>query len=118
MARNAALRRAGPPVVAGLALLLGGITVWYAWVVARHLRDDARQTSTLLGRVFAGLNDPRPDAATDPLLDHARPGRSLGLALVVRYTAGHLAALDTAHPGRGADTAQLRAWIAELGRER
>src|SRR5436309_2458019 len=48
MARNAALRRAGPPVVAGLALLLGGITVWYAWVVARHLRDDARQTSTLL----------------------------------------------------------------------
>src|SRR5881409_3818977 len=36
MARNAALRRAGPPVVAGLALLLGGITVWYAWVVARH----------------------------------------------------------------------------------
>jgi len=43
MARNAALRRAGPPVVAGLALLLGGITVWYAWVVARHLRDDARR---------------------------------------------------------------------------
>src|SRR5438034_284908 len=88
MARNAALRRAGPPVVAGLALLLGGITVWYAWVVARHLRDDARQTSTLLGRVFAGLNDPRPDAATDALLDLARQVRSLGIAIVVMDTAG------------------------------
>src|SRR5437016_13380994 len=79
MARNAALRRAGPPVVAGLALLLGGVTVWYAWVVARHLRDDARPTSTLLGRVFAGLNDPRPDAATDALLDLAPQVRSLGI---------------------------------------
>src|SRR2546430_12827601 len=107
MARNAALRRAGPPVVAGLALLLGGITVWYAWVVARHLRDDARQTSTLLGRVFAGLNDPRPDAATDALLDLARQVRSLGIAIVVMDTAGHITALDNAPPEIGADTAQL-----------
>src|SRR5438876_204243 len=114
MARNAALRRAGPPVVAGLALLLGGITVWYAWVVARHLRDDARQTSTLLGRVFAGLNDPRPDAATDALLDLARQVRSLGIAIVVMDTAGHITALDNAPPQIGADTAQLRAWISEL----
>src|SRR5438046_2311143 len=114
MARNAALRRAGPPVVAGLALLLGGITVWYAWVVARHLRDDARQTSTLLGRVFAGLNDPRPDAATDALLDLARQVRSLGIAIVVMDTAGHITALDNAPPQIGADTAQLRAWIAAL----
>src|SRR5437016_316398 len=114
MARNAALRRAGPPVVAGVALLLGGITVWYAWVVARHLRDDARQTSTLLGRVFAGLNDPRPDAATDALLDLARQVRSLGIAIVVMDTAGHITALDNAPPEIGADTAQLRAWISEL----
>src|SRR5256885_1122536 len=114
MARNAALRRAGPPVVAGLALLLGGITVWYAWVVARHLRDDARQTSTLLGRVFAGLNDPRPDAATDALLDLARQVRSLGIAIVVMDTAGHITALDNAPPEIGADMARLRAWIAAL----
>src|SRR5437773_3674302 len=114
MARNAALRRAGPPVVAGLALLLGGITVWYAWVVARHLRDDARQTSTLLGRVFAGLNDPRHDAATDALLDLARQVLSLGIAIVVMDTAGHITALDNAPLEIGADTARLRAWIAAL----
>src|SRR5438045_1861712 len=33
--------------------MLGGITVGYGWVVARHLGGDARQTSALLGRVVA-----------------------------------------------------------------
>ena len=98
----------------GLALLLGGITVGYAWVVARHLRDDARQTSILLGRVFAGLNDPGPDAATDALLDLARQVRSLKIAIVVTDTAGHITALDNAPPTVGTDTARLRAWIAQL----
>jgi len=114
VARNGALRRAGPPVVVGLALILGGITVGYGWIVARHLRDDARQTSALLGRVFAGLNDPGPDAATDALLDLARQVRSLGIPIVVTDTAGRITALDNAPPTVGADTARLRAWIAQL----
>ncbi len=117
MARNAALRRAGPPAVVGLALLLGGITVGYAWVVARHLREDARETTRLLGRVFAGLNDPRPDAATDALLDLAGQVRSLGIPIVVTDTAGRITALDNAPPGVAADPARLRAWIAELDAE-
>src|SRR2546428_13930627 len=75
--------RAGPRAVVVLALLLGGITVGYTWVVARHLRDDARDTSRLLGRVFAGLNDPRPDAATDALLDLAAQVRALGIPIAI-----------------------------------
>ncbi len=114
MARNVAWRRAGPPAVVGLALLLGGITVGYAWVVARHLRDDARDTSRLLGRVFAGLNDPRPDAATDALLDLAGQVRALGVPIVVTDTAGRITALDNAPVRIGTDTARLRAWVAEL----
>jgi hypothetical protein len=47
-------------VLVGLALTFGALSVGYAWVVARHLRDDARATSRLLGLVFAGLNDPSP----------------------------------------------------------
>src|SRR5256712_14101616 len=81
-------RRAGPRAVVVLGLLLGGITVGYTWVVARHLRDDARDTSRLLGRVFAGLNDPRPDAATDALLDLAAQVRALGIPIAITDAAG------------------------------
>ena len=98
----------------GLALLLGGITFGYAWVVARHLRDDARDTSRLLGRVFAGLNDPRPDAATDALLDLAAQVRTLGIPIAVTDTAGRVTAMDNAPLSGDADPAALRQWIADL----
>src|SRR3989449_4354282 len=91
-------RRAGPRAVVVLALLLGGITVGYTWVVARHLRDDARDTSRLLGRVFAGLNDPRPDAATDALLDLAAHVRALGIPIAITDTAGRVTPTDTTPP--------------------
>ena len=89
MARNGALRRAGLPVVVGLALVLGGITVGYGWIVARHLRDDARQTSGLLGRVFAGLNDPGPDAATDAL--HMALAAVHGMNYLLTWNCRHIA---------------------------
>src|SRR2546422_313217 len=91
-------RRAGPRAVVVLALLLGGITVGYTWVVARHLRDDARDTSRLLGRVFAGLNDPRPDAATDALLDLAAQVRALGIPIAITDAAGRVTAMDNVPP--------------------
>jgi len=116
VARSDRLRRAGAPAVVGLALLLGGITFGYAWVVARHLRDDARGTSRLLGRVFAALNDPRADAATDALLDLAAQVRALGIPIAVTDTAGRVTALDNAPRPfpHDADSAALRQWIAEL----
>ncbi|OLB15840.1 MAG: hypothetical protein AUH12_07780 [Gemmatimonadetes bacterium 13_2_20CM_69_8] len=114
MAGNGALRRAGPGAVVALALLLGAITFGYAWVVARHLQDDARDTSRLLGRVFAGLNDPRPDAATGALLDLAAQVRSLGIPIAVTDTAGRVTALANAPVALDADPAMVRSWIAEL----
>src|SRR5207244_3347452 len=107
-------RRAGPRAVVVLALLLGGITVGYTWVVARHLRDDARDTSRLLGRVFAGLNDPRADAATNALLDLAAQVRALGVPIAVTDTAGHVTAAANAPAAAEADSAALRRWIAAL----
>jgi len=114
VAGNGALRRAGPGAVVALALLLGAITFGYAWVVARHLQDDARDTSRLLGRVFAGLNDPRPDAATGALLDLAAQVRSLGIPIAVTDTAGRVTALANAPVALDADPAMVRSWIAEL----
>jgi signal transduction histidine kinase len=114
VAGNGALRRAGPRAVVALALLLGAITVGDAWVVARHLRNDARDTSRLLGRVFAGLNDPRPDAATNALLDLAAQVRSLGIPIAVTDAAGHVTATANAPPDADADSVALRRWIAGL----
>jgi signal transduction histidine kinase len=110
------LRRAGPASLAGLVLVLGALSVVYAWVVAGHLRDDARETSRLMGRVFAGLNDPAPDAAADALFDLAAQVRALGIPIAVTDTAGRVTAYDNAPFGPGADQAALREWVARLDR--
>ena len=80
-------------MLAALALLLGALSVGYAWVVGRHLRADARETSQLLARVFAGLSDPSPDAATAALLDLAERIRLLGVPVVVTDARGRITAV-------------------------
>lgn len=101
-------------MVAGLALLFGALSVGTAWVVARHLRADARETSRLFGRVFEGLNDPAPDAATQALFDLAAQVRSLGIPIAVTDSAGRVTAMENAPPGVARDSAHLRAWLAQL----
>src|SRR6058998_1083497 len=114
--RAGALRRAGPPALIAAALLFGVLSVGYAWIVARHLRSDARETSRLLGHVFAGLNDPREGAAADALLALADEVRHLGIPIAVTDTAGRITALDNEPFDASASAATRRAWIAELDR--
>jgi signal transduction histidine kinase len=118
VARNAVFDRAAPRAVIGLALLLGALSAGYTWVMVHHLRDEAREMSRLLGRVFVGLNDPRPDAVTGTLLDLAAQVRRLGIPIAVTDTTGRVTALDNAPPGlaQGPDSASLEAWVAELDR--
>src|SRR3989441_5986242 len=111
-----ALRRAGPPALIAAALLFGVLSVGYAWIVARHLRNDARETSRLLGHVFAGLNDPREGAAADALLALADEVRRLGIPLAVTDTAGRITALDNAPFGAEASETERGAWDPERGR--
>jgi len=113
---SSALRRAGPPALIATALLFGALSVGYAWVVARHLRNDARETSRLLGHVFAGLNDPREGAAADALLALADEVRRLGIPIAVTDTSGRITALDNAPFDPGASAGVQRQWIAELDR--
>ena len=100
----------------GLAFLFGVLSVGSAWVVARHLRDDARETSRLFGRVFAGLNDPRSDAATGALFDLAEQVRAFHIPIAVTDSAGRVTAMENAPGGVAGDSARLRAWIAALDR--
>src|SRR6266446_8053220 len=109
-------RRVGPGVLIAAALLFGVLSVGYAWIVARHLRNDARETSRLLGQVFAGLNDPREGAAADALLALADEVRRLGIPLAVTDTAGRVTALDNAPFDTNASEATRRNWITELDR--
>jgi signal transduction histidine kinase len=110
------LRRAGPPALIAAALLFGILSVGYAWIVARHLRNDARETSRMLGQVFAGLNDPREGAAADALLELADEVRHLGIPIAVTDTGGRITALDNAPFGTNAAEAERQAWIAKLDR--
>src|SRR4029077_8311142 len=110
------VRRAGPPALIAAALLFGVLSVGYAWIVARHLRNDARETSGMLGRVFAGLNDPREGAAADALLELADEVRQLGIPIAVTDTAGRITALDNAPFGPEASEATRQDWIARLDR--
>src|SRR5687768_6166240 len=109
-----ALRRAGPTALVAVALLFGALSLGYAWIVAKHMRDDARETSRLLGHVFAGLNDPRDGAAADALLALAEEVRRLGIPIAVTDTAGRITALDNAPFPATADDATRRAWLAHL----
>ena len=111
-----ALRRAGPPALIATALLFGVLSVGYGWIVARHLRSDARDTSRMLGHVFAGLNDPREGAAADALLALADQVRHLGIPIAVTDASGRITALDNAPFGPDASAARQREWIAELDR--
>jgi len=113
---NGVLRRVGPPALIAAALLFGVLSVGYAWIVARHLRNDARETSRLLGQVFAGLADPREGAAADALLALADEVRRLGIPIAVTDTAGRITALDNAPFAANASEATQRSWIMELDR--
>jgi len=100
----------------GLVLVLGALSVGYGWVVAGHLRDDARETSRLMGRVFAGLSNPAPDAAAEALFDLAAQVRAMGIPIALTDTTGRVTAYDNSPFGPNADQEHLRAWVAELDR--
>ena len=107
-------RRAGPAALIGAALLFGALSVADAWLVARHFQDDARSTSRLFGRVFAGLSDPHPDAATGALLDLATQVDALHLPMAVTDPAGRVTQVANAPPSITGDSTALLAWVKTL----
>jgi signal transduction histidine kinase len=88
-----ALRRVPREAVLALVVVLGGVSAWQAWDVAAHLRDEARETSRLFGRVVGGLSDPSPGADTETLLQLVREIRERGIPLVVTDSGGRATAV-------------------------
>ncbi|MSR07393.1 MAG: HAMP domain-containing histidine kinase [Gemmatimonadetes bacterium] len=82
------LRRAGPEIVLALVVLLGGLSVWQAWTIAGHLRDDARETSRVFGRIIAAENDPDPAAGAEALFQVIADIRGTGIPVVMTDSLG------------------------------
>lgn len=85
----ARIRRVPPGVVLAVVVVLGGVSLWQAWDVARQLREEARETSRVFGRLVGGLNDPTPGADTETLLELVREIRERGIPLIITDSAGH-----------------------------
>ena len=92
--RKRSARRWAPTLVVALVALLAGLSIGTTWIMARHLREDARAIGELFSGVFAGLNDPRPGAAEGALLRLGELVREQGLPLVVTDGLGQVTAAD------------------------
>ncbi len=107
------IRRVPPGVVLAVVVVLGGVSLWQAWEVARQLRAEARETSRVFGQLVGGLNDPSPGADTETLLELVRQIRERGIPLIITDSAGHPTAsanlpfADSLNPQRVAAYAQL-----------
>ena len=87
--------RLTPRAVWALVALPAALSLFSAYLAARHFEADARHASAVYARVFAGLADPRESGATEALLALAREIRTRGIPLVV--TDVHGAVTDTAN---------------------
>jgi len=84
------LRRFGPAIALTLVIVFTGVSAWQWWVVAGHLRGQARETSRLYGRVTAALADPSPDAGPAALLAIVPDITASGIPLIVTDARGRV----------------------------
>lgn len=110
------VRRVAPHTVLGLVMVLGGVSLWQAWDIASHLRDEARETSQIFGRIIGGLSDPTPGSDTEILLALVEQIRKTGIPLVVTDSVGHPTAAANLPFAGGIDAPELPAYLAELDR--
>jgi signal transduction histidine kinase len=105
-----------PGTVWALIAVAALLTLIFAWLVARHLTEDAQRTSATWAQVFRGLADPGESGATDALLRLAAEIRAAGIPIVVTDASG--VATDTANLPRSMafDSPEIRAFVAALDR--
>ena len=108
-ARSERLRRLAPAAALLLVALVAGLSVGSSWLVARHLRTQARTASQVYSVVFRGLSDPDPAATNSALLDVGARIRALGLPLILTDAAGRVAIVaNTPFDARQRDSTAMR----------
>ena len=86
------LRRLAPAISLGLALAVGGISLWQAWRIVSHLRSEARDTTRIYSSIIGVLNDPDPRVRTTVLVEIVRQITGTGIRLVATDSAGNVTA--------------------------
>lgn len=99
-----------------LVALLAGLSAGSAWIVVRHFRGDAVAMSRLYAGVFAGLNNDRPSAATDALLQMGILVRREGMPLILTDSSGRVSAADNLPFRAALDDPRVRQYAELLDR--
>jgi signal transduction histidine kinase len=112
------MRRLAPVTLVTIGVL--ALLVWYVIytrVVVRELRQEASRVGLMYARVYNGLSDPNPDAATSALLDLSRHIRESGVPMILTDVQGR--PTDTANlPFSSAlGSPGMRDYIFELDRQ-
>jgi signal transduction histidine kinase len=111
----AQLRRFGPAIALTLIVLFTGVSAWQWWVVAGHLRAQARETSRLYARVTAALADPSPDAGPAALLAIVPDITASGIPLVITDADGAVTlAANLPIRADSLDDPRVRRYVADL----
>ncbi len=109
------MRRLAPVTLVTIGVL--ALLVWYVIYtrgVVRELRQEASRVGLMYARVYNGLSDPNPDAATAALLDLSRHIRESGVPMILTDERGN--PTDTANIPFTAPmgSMELRNYITEL----
>jgi signal transduction histidine kinase len=112
------MRRLAPVTLVSIGVLT--LLTWYVIYtrgVVRELRQEASRVGLMYARVYNGLSDPNPDAATAALLDLSRHIRESGVPMVLTDLQGR--ATDTANVPFTAPirSPEMRAYLVELDRQ-
>jgi signal transduction histidine kinase len=112
------MRRLAPVTLVSVGVV--ALLTWYVIYtrgVVRELRQEASRVGLMYARVYNGLSDPNPDAATAALLDLSRHIRESGVPMILTDQQGR--PTDTANVPFTATigSADLRSYLAELDRQ-
>lgn len=111
-----ATRRRGPEIMLALTVVLAGVSVWQAWAVVQHLREQARTSSRIYGKVTAALGATDTGVELETLLALVTEIRATGIPLVVTDAEGRIAAVENTPYDDRPEAAELPAYVRALDR--
>ncbi|MDQ6717623.1 MAG: ATP-binding protein, partial [Gemmatimonadota bacterium] len=112
------MRRLAPVTLVTLGVL--ALLSWYVIYtrgVVRELRQEASRVGLMYARVYNGLSDPGPDAATAALLDLSSHIRESGVPLIITDTKGEPSAAANLPFERPLRSKETREYVRVLDRE-